>query len=374
MPLDFVPLDRPDGFWTAFIVYGVTGLYLAAHLAFALHRSRWHRRAAEAARAAESGPPRLTPGRASICGVVETDDERPAITLTLWEEGSEWTQRGHSQHRWQERSRSLEARPFTLRLPGGERIRVIPDQQVIYVDTLRIRLFTGEERERTAELESGELARVDGVLLWSRPAQGKGVYRGGEEPAYVMRAGRAAPLLVAVGGLSTGHERWSRWYRGAALALGALVAALHGAAYAPYHLMNAAGEMVEANVVRERTAVTFNRRRTITRYYIDAHADGPGGQPRSFSDEVSGATYAAAGRGELRAVPVLVVPWAPSIHSIGTRAPLPLELLLLGTAAGVAAMLLFWWTRAAATPWYEQRRVVERGSGSLAQSIQRYDS
>lgn len=373
MPLDFVPLDRLDGPSTAFLVHGVTGLLLAAHLAFAIHRLLSHRRAAAAAQAAEARQPPLAPGRASLCGVVETDDERPAITLTLWEEGKEWAHKGQWRHRWKERSRSLEVRPFTLRLPDGQRVRVIPDQRVIYMDSMRIRLFTGEERSRSADLEAGERVRADGVLLWSRPTQAKGVYRGGEEASFVMRAGRATPLLVAVGGLRAAHARWARWYGRAALALGLCFAALHGAAYGRYHLLRAAGEVVEASVVRERTTTSFTRRRTITRYYIDARAEGPGGQSRSISDEVSLETYLASRGGRLRVVPALVVPWAPSIHCIGTKAPLPTFWGPAGQVLGIVAMTLFWWLRAAATPWYEQRRVVERGSGSLAQSVQRYE-
>ena len=47
---------------------------------------------------------------------------------------------------------------------------------------------------------------------------------------------------------------------------------------------------------------------------------------------------------------------------------------VLGTLISVVTLWLFWALRRRATPWYEQRRVVEHGEGTLAMSVQREEA
>ncbi|EYF06063.1 hypothetical protein [Chondromyces apiculatus] len=367
-------LDRLDGPVTAFLVYGVGGLLLAAHVAFALYRWFFHRRAEAQARAEEAKAPSLAPGFTSLCGVVETDGEEAAITLTLWEEGTEWHHKGSWHHRWRERSRAMEARSFTLRLASGERVRVVPDERVIYVDSLQIRLFTGAERERTAELKAGQEVRVDGMLLRNRASQrAESVYRGGEAPRYTLRGGRAEPLQVAVGGLSGGHQRWATWYRWAALVLGATLASVQLLAYGPYHALRAAGQVVEASIVDGEVYTTATRSGGRMHFGLKATFKDARGKAHALSDEVPRATYEAARDRTLQTIPFLVVPWDAEIHQVGTTPALSNGRGMLGHLAVVVAILLFWVMRRQVMPWYEQRRVVERGPGSLASSVMTYE-
>jgi hypothetical protein len=370
----------PSGYVTdgsAFWVYGVYLAPLVLLLGFVIQRWFAHAGAAKQAQQDEERPPKLAPGRAFLCGVVETDDARPAISLTLFEEGREWKNKGSWYHQWAERSRAVEVRPFTLVLASGERVRVLPDEHVAFKDTMAVRMFTGTERERVAELVAGERACIAGVLLWNRgPRQGQvgGVYRSGEAAPWVLRRGRTEPLLVAVGGLSAGHARWAKWYRKATLALGLAIAALHGGLFFTHHALRAAGEVMPARVIGQRTYITSTKSSRTTHYVVQAEVELGAGRTARVEGDVNRAIYNEAREKRLVQVPFLVVRRLPRIHQVGVKPATTVTRLVLATFGLVIALVLFWWYRQRATPWYEQRRVRLYGSGTLTQSVQQEEA
>lgn len=373
---DLLPPSHLSALWSGLLVYGLAGALLGATLAFAAHRLRAHARAATKAEADEARPPALAPGRAFLCGVVETDDDRPAVELTLWEEGSEWKEKSRWFHRWKERSRHLEVRPFTLRLPRGEAVRVLPDERVSLVDTVHTRAFTGRERERRAEIVAGEHVCLDGVLLWNRRGHDRTAYRGGSDTGatpFVLRRPRAEPLLIASGGLAAGHRRWAAWYLKATIALAALFAVLH-LGFLEYHALRVAGVVVpRARVVDQRTYTTRHKRGLTTHLLVRAEVDLPGRGAVQVEEELAHPIYAEPVP-QLREIPLQIVPRLPWAHQAGTEPRISTDLAVLGTVLSVVALWLFWSLRRRATPWYEQRRVVERGEGTLAMSVQREEA
>jgi len=357
---------------SAFCVFVVAGLLLGGHFAFAVLRAVHHGRAAAQARASEAQPSALRPGRAFLRGTVETDDERPAIVLTLFEVGHEWRDKEFWVHLWRERSRHIEVRPFTLRLPTGETVRVLPDESMRLIDALETQFFSGADRERRAEIVAGEQVCIEGVLLWKRQTQGGGMYRGGDDGAgFVLRRSRTEPMLVASGHLSPVHQRCRSWYRKAALALGVLVFLVHAGLFPAYPWLLVSGRAAIARVTGQETYTAREGRRPVTRHKLIAVIERSDGPPVTVEGAVAPAIHGMAKRGELREVMARFVPSRPHIHHLGA-APTVSEVSGHGSLVlCIVAVGLFWLLRVLTAPWYDQQRVTSGGTGSLTVSVQK---
>ncbi|EYF06135.1 hypothetical protein [Chondromyces apiculatus] len=352
------------------VVYGLTGVVLGGTVLFAIARWFAHRRAEARARAAESSLPPLDPGPISLYGIVETDDDTPALTLTLRETGREWKNKAW-EYEWKEDSRDLVTHPFTLRLSSGDAVRVLPDERVIYSDALEVRRFEGTQRERVATLVTGELARVDGVLSTRQPGRNEGVYRGGSPSIPLVRAGLTEALRVTVGGRGKSHGHWARWYGVAALALSAAFAVLHLGFLRTYHALTFTGRAIEAEVIRTDVSYRAHEGPGHTRHDATIRYRDVDGAEHTAVVEISPSAYQSSIDGELRTLPLVFMPDDPSLFTVGSRPMLNVPLAFAAVMMSAAMLVMFWLGRERAKPWYEQRRVVESGKGRLTTSMLR---
>jgi hypothetical protein len=156
-------------------------------------------------------------GARFVAGTVElAAAEAVAIRVTVTQEGSEQkTKNGHS-HKWQEIHRRTVARPFYLLHSTGERIRVEPTEDVLFVDTLDQREWIEPlRRSLRAELLPGEHAVVEGVLRKAPDPEAEGVsvgYREAASRGWVMKPGRSG-MHVSVEDLSRRHALRAKAFR-----------------------------------------------------------------------------------------------------------------------------------------------------------------
>ena len=113
---------------TRTVVDGIAGLALMGLLGVTLwKRNQALRRVAEATLQEESAKRPLRPGPALVIGRVDGDDPShgpPHITIEIEQKGREWKGKHSWHHEWRETSRSVDARPFYVVRPNGERVRV----------------------------------------------------------------------------------------------------------------------------------------------------------------------------------------------------------------------------------------------------------
>ena len=108
---------------TLLLIALVTSVLLGMFV-FALVRRRTHLARGRVATASVTleVPPRA--GHAVLRGVVETEGDRPAIAITILEEGREFESKGNYSHEWREISRDIRVEPFYLVLQSGTLVRV----------------------------------------------------------------------------------------------------------------------------------------------------------------------------------------------------------------------------------------------------------
>jgi len=140
-------------------------LVLAFSFAWALRA--WRAQVRHASEAVARVITRTPPARGSVVlrGVVETaQPDRPAITVKLWENGTERQTKSGWVHTWTEERREVHAEPFDLWLEGAVAVRIEPDDDVFLVDALDA-IEPGNPRIRRAELTNGETAYVTGIMV-----------------------------------------------------------------------------------------------------------------------------------------------------------------------------------------------------------------
>jgi hypothetical protein len=200
---------------TAFVVYGVAGLGLGGLWGLAAGLSVYHARASRVARYARGsraeGHP-IEEGTALLGGIVESaDDEPSAPVLSVGVSALPASGR----RSW--------ARPFTLGLRSGAKVRVEPEEGRWSLDTTFFPVLRAGQTVYTALVEPGDVIYVRGSLHreHDRRAAGKG-YRDAAR-AWVMRGELAfcsAAVLAAHAARAAFHRAW-------AVALGVLFATLH---------------------------------------------------------------------------------------------------------------------------------------------------
>jgi hypothetical protein len=354
---------------TRIVVDGLAGLALTGLLVFTIfRRNQALRRAAEATALEESAKRPLRPGPATIAGRVlgDGDDEArgPAfITIEIEQRGREWQGKHGWYHEWKETSRRVDARPFYVLRPNGERVRVEPDRNVFLVDLLDgTERLEHARRRRLATLRPGEKVSVTGVLVRGFDPQ-QGGYRDAG-PALVLRPPPRGRMLVSTEPLAERHQRRARAYRGLAIAIGVILVVLHGLLFANVHLQRLGGKRVEANIERATSERYWVSRKRggywAWRYHLFARTD----EGQVLTDQVSDALYTAVQKNvgpPLRAT-FVVGPFG--LVQYGTR-PVIGDWKVVLFAITMGLFFVVYLIVVSQRPWYEERKVKESNRGRL---------
>lgn len=362
--IDYMPGDRLGYGTSMLLVYGVATIVYGSIFAVLVMRAVMHYRRQKRAQAMQAGAETAhatTIGHIVLRGTVETDDpKKPAITIQIDQLGRTYQTKGGPAHEWKEIDRTVTVAPFWLVLASGERVRVLPPEDVMLVDALdKFETLSSSTRRCSARLENGETATIAGVLKDERTPQGDGsAYRGGGTTP-VLRPLRSERMLISTEPLPERHGRWARFFGLTAAILGVALALAHTLAFMPFHRLNVQGVDAEAVVNTKETWQTHGKT-TVTHYKVTAYSSK---YDITLSDETSGAAYAKATKG--LPIPFIIVPSKPSINQIGYLPGVPLWCIFMFIHPTVFGVMLFWLAYRKRRTWYEQKLVVHTGKGAL---------
>jgi hypothetical protein len=364
--LSYAAPERMSAAWSILVVYGLGGVAALTALVLAVTRLVHHLRREAEDSAAEHQKPVLQQGHAVVRGVVDLEDPAAEVVrIRIEEQGREWRTKNGWQHEWKETGRTVEAHPFHLVLDGGERLRVEPDERVFLVDALSTVEDAGTTRTRQAALAHGEHVTIVGRLVWGRDKErgGGAVYRDGGA-SLSLQAARGQRMLISAEPLAARHTRWVRFYA-ATVALLAIAVGVVNVGLGDFHRLRLGGQRVSLPVETEGTYTTRYKGHDTTHYRIAGlYQPAPPQAAQRLVTDVNEATFASAGREGTHA-PFVVWPDDPEIHQIGYAPAIDRGVGMMMGVGAVLAMFLFWWIHRNTMPWYEQERVVERGSGPL---------
>jgi hypothetical protein len=201
----------------SFLVYGAAGLGLGGLWGLALGLYVHHARSCRETRGALTGATSPSGAReggpALLAGVVEQIDDDPPGPVLLVRVSALSSRGGPS--RW--------ARPFTLALSTGDKVRVEPEEGRWSLDTTFVPVAQGEATGYAAQVEPGDAVFVSGAL--HRDTDPRAAGRGYRDAAraWVMRGEltfSSVEVIAAHRGRAAFHRRW-------AVALSALGVAFH---------------------------------------------------------------------------------------------------------------------------------------------------
>ncbi|HVY47229.1 MAG TPA: hypothetical protein VHB21_15180 [Minicystis sp.] len=360
-----LPPDRLGLLASVAVVYGLVVLAPAVAICVALLRAAELEKRARRAEAELARKTELVEGHAAISGVVQTEDGGDiAVEVAIEQVGRELPSNNGPRHRWTEASRTVSARPFSLVLDRGERVRVDADDEVRLFDALDGAVVEKKGRRlRTESLMNGERAFAVGVLKQTRDETGAGAgYRGGGH-GWALSRPRREHLMLSLKPFDGVFRRRARAHVRTAVVLAiAMVAA--NAAFYRFHALNLWGETLAATHLRA-TATKHDIKKPFVTSYLLAGEVSLGGRSVPVADDVSVTLYYnVAAYQAVGAVPFVVWPSHPEIAMVGEPS-IDLAQLLLLLWAYVAGAASFFIIRARTRPWYEQKKVVETFPGRL---------
>ena len=355
---------------------------LGGALAWAVHAWRTQQRTAAEARASVVSGTLPARGAVVLHGTVETEEpSRPAITVTLWEYGTEAKGKHGWSHTWTERRRETKVEPFYLALENATIVRVEPDDDVLLVDKLDS-VTPGNPRTRRAELTHGEKAYVSGVIgrgfharVDSRrtaesadaaiPGAHGSAYRGGPSEGLVLRTSRRDRMLVSTEPLERRYVRQANAHR---LFVGILAVALVFASTVGFGatLVTAAfGTHVDAEIVSARHWTTKSKNTVSHHYAVTARYTTAKDEAVTLVENVNEDLYRVWEAKRLARVPFVVAFDEPRYSSLGSRATIHAARAVAGVAVTLALLLFYRAALRGALEWYDKRRVVTTGEGRL---------
>ncbi len=356
---------------------------LGGSLAWAVYGWRAQQRsAAQALASVRSG---ALPARGAVVlhGTVETEEpSRPAITITLWELGTEQRTKNGWTHKWTEERRETRVEPFYLRLTGSPVttvVRVEPDDDVLLVDKLDS-FELGNPRIRRAELTNGEEAYVSGVIgrgfhprVDSRrtadsadaatSAQGS-AYRGGPSDGLVLRTGRDR-MLVSTEPLDRRYIRQARAHRLFVGILGLALALVSTIGFGPTIVTEVFGRPVDAEIASARHWTTSSKNGVRHHYSVVARYTAASGHVVTLTEDVNEELYDAWAAKRVSHIPFVVAFDDPGYSSLGTRVTVDLARALAAGIVALAALLFYRASLRGALEWFDKARVVTHGAGRL---------
>jgi hypothetical protein len=366
-----VSFDNGEDWLTPYFVYGTNAaLPLLLALVLLAGAIYFAGRRALARRAEAQAEGKLSPGNAVISGtavVADDADGAPPVQITITQHGISSETKGKSgkslgwKTRWVETSRTRHVRPFLLRTASGEDVRVVPDEQVQFLDNLEAGGVDGCERKLVAKLEEGEKAYAFGSLAQELDSRGGGGARGGYRDgatAWVLRPPPGQSMLLSVGRMS---ERFAGEVR-LRLFLAALLVVfvvIVQAISAPYHVALFRGHAEPAEVVRVETVPAAKKKDvqvllTYRRLATDA----------VMTERVSESDQHLFTPG--RIIPIHVVRFMGEDRiTLGAGASADAGLSLIPALLSVLLLGVTIWTWRTARSWSEKKRLVHETEGKV---------
>jgi hypothetical protein len=353
----------PVASWLA--VFGLATLPLVYVIVRQLASVSVHvRRALAANRRYRHAP--LRPGPIIVRGTLDPADDQ-AVRVKIQQQGTEesTTSRGvtYWRHCWTENARSRSARPFTLHLDSGEKLRVEPGEDWTLIDDLDECVpdpgsteHSGPLRSRIAALRAGETVVAVGELVAEGAFVGGDAYRDPARREPALRAPRGDDLLLASRSLGRHdrqraqfHARWLLWALSTTLVL-------HGLLFVMYDERLAEGKVEQVTITRLEETIEHGRYRAIPHYFVHARSN----EGREIDDELSH-DFGSLAVGDR--VPFVVVGGYDG--QLGQSATVNGEAALVGIA--LVAFFLFRYIRSLrrSVPWYQGGTVIDRGGGRL---------
>lgn len=355
---------------SAIAVFVVGFVLLGGLFAIALFGEwRARRRAAALRRAVEGKIGPLAVGECVLKGTIETDDpEGRAIAIELLQTGKTFNTKNGIGHTWTETARRVDARPFYLRLEDGRAVRVEPDQRVFVVDTLDgARRTEFNQRVRSAEVRKGDHVFVIGSLVegYDPRAQVEGGYRGAKGKSLVLRAKNGRSMLVSTEVPTQRHVRREGFHGNWALVFALAMLLVHGLGFGRFLLLATTGTHVTASVTDRTREYHRTKNGGFYSYHLSARYENVSGHMVTVDDEISLNAFLSDETAQGARVPFVVSTSSSRIAQVGTEPGVSVLAVIFATLASLLLGTIYWASVRGTRPWYEQKRVVEHGSGPI---------
>ena len=338
--------------WAVGIAILWAGLWLAGPVWLWLRA----RRRAQAARRAGSG--HTEDGLVVLSGVVATDGNEPAVTIAIDQSGIQRRAKRGYFVEWKEVRRTVTAHPFHVVEPGGQRVRVEPDQRVFLVDKLETSAREGATRVRSATLTNGEPVHVIGVL--ESGFDNDGPYRDAVSTR-VLRPERGGRMLISTEPLADRHKKRARFHGYWAAGMGLFCAGLYLMMFGSFLALHRHGRVVTGTVGRPYIYYTHDKSGTHTHSAIAGLYPGLDGD-RPFDSEVRPAIFRRMEPG----VTVQLVVWQRmNLVQLGDAPTAPEVAPMLGLLFWFSLLPVYFVFLSMTRPWYDRSRLNENEPGTL---------
>jgi hypothetical protein len=349
----------------------VVGVLMAGGLLAVACLAEWRsRRRAAAMRAALSGKVGpLRPGQTVLRGIVETDTpDGRAVALELRQIGENIQGKNGMQHRWTEVSRSVDARPFYLRLEDGRAVRVEPDSRVFIVDQLdKVDRQIREVRTRIAEIRHGDMVYAIGTLVegYDPKAQTESGYRGTNAKTLVLRAENRRAMLLSTEVPTERHVRREGFHGNWALAIAALMVAVHLFAFGTFEILALTGTEVRATVVERHSETHRTKNGSYQSYHLSAQYENVSGHINHVRDELNPSAFYAPETSAGQTVSFVVSRYSSGVAQIGASPGVSFAQMFISAMLTGLLGLLYVISIRTSRPWYEKSKVVDWANGAL---------
>lgn len=371
-PLDLADYTAPGHFpgFVSLVLVVLTSLAIAGLGIFARTLARRYRYRAFVAERSVSAPDEpLDVGFRVLSGDVEVDGPEPAIVVTVEQRGTEASNKGNWSTTWTEVRRTVDARPFYLALPSGERVRVEPDASAFLVDDLDVsERRTLELRTRAATLVAGERATVAGLLTRGfNPRANQTGYRHAEG-GFLLVPPKGDRMIVSAEPLPDRHLRRAKAHQQASILFVILFAAVNAILFGSFLHRAAVARPAVATSLRAFETYQKTKNGRVTLYMVEYDATA-GETTAHDTEEVTYGLYQAVRDGQVRSLPAFVVDKNTAWLG-GSRIPLlPMWRFAVAFGALGVSLLVYRLMVAGSLAWYEQDKVVDTEKGRLADSL-----
>lgn len=365
---ELIPADHLGPWSSAAFVYGVGGIGLVAAVTFAVVHSLALRRSARLARASFRADAPLVPGSMVLHGKVECPDGvEEAVRVEIEQEGKEEKSSEGQEHvLWTEVNRAVVASPFYVIEASGRRVRVEPGDDVLLLSD---RLSGGKRvghnrRRRVARLRPGQSVFASGeIVIGKDPESAPGGYRDqGGTP--ILRPPSGKSMVLSTEPLGKSLDARARVHHAAALVILLAGGFLNCVVFRSYFILAFDGIPTQASITKLNTIKTHDSDdgTDSTAYRASLAIEERG---ITFEEDMTESDYARMAVGQK--IPARYASSYPKIFAAGGQPTIEAGLAFYITMCLGVSMLVYGWATGAVMRWYEEdKKVVDRESGTLS--------
>lgn len=323
-------------------------------IAFAALWERIHRQHAKDEEERVKGAA-LRRGSVVLQGVVETDNNEPAIVVTILQERLTFRDKqGNTHEQWKEASRQLSVRPFRLVLPDQRRVQVEPDLNVLLRDEVEAPEVLGaDRRQRCVRLQPGEQIWATGQLD-NLGRRGGGAYRE-EDTLPTLKPERFSRMILSTeppGAYFTERTEFHRGWRRGALVVALLV---QTTLLGDFTLQTLWGHTEDQPIARLKAWKVWTKPKNERGRWVSHFALEPRGSPwaRVEEHEVHAGFYRCAEEGRCQTIPTTRAWLTAGLLCRAGRGP-SINGVQIGFAglAGWTLLVLYTYFVRSSRPWY----------------------